>query len=119
MHYAFDLWMKREYPNNPWARYADDAVIHCETKEQAEAILQALKQRLKEVKLEIHPDKTYIIYCKDDNRRESHPNKNSFDFLGYTSRTRQARTKQGRYWVTFTPAVSNKAMKAMRQAIRK
>ncbi len=119
MHYAFDLWMKREYPNSPWARYADDAVIHCETKEKAEAILQALKQRLKEVKLEIHPDKTHIIYCKDDNRRERHPNKNSFDFLGYTFRTRQARTKQGKYWVTFTPAVGNKAMKAMRQAIRK
>lgn len=119
MHYAFDLWMKREYPSNPWARYADDAVIHCETKEQAETILQALKQRLKEVKLEIHPDKTHIIYCKDDNRRGDYPNNNSFDFLGYTFRTRQARTKQGGYWVTFTPAVSNKAIKAMRQTIRR
>lgn len=119
MHYAFDLWMKRTYPDNLWARYADDAVIHCKTKEQAEAILQALKRRLKEVKLEIHPEKTHIVYCKDSNRRGNYPNNNSFDFLGYTFRTRQARTKQGRYFVTFTPAVSNKAMKAMRQSIRK
>ena len=118
MHYAFDLWMKREHPNNLWARYADDAVIHCNSKEEAEALLEALKQRLKEVGLEIHPEKTHIIYCKDDNRKDNYPHKNSFDFLGYTFRTRQVKTKQGKYFVTFTPAVSNKAIKAMKQAIR-
>lgn len=119
MHYAFDLWMGRQYPNNPWARYADDAVIHCKTKEQAEALLVSLKQRMDEIGLELHPEKTQIIYCKDDNRNGNYPNNNSFDFLGYTFRTRQLKTKQGKYFVGFAPAVSDKAMKMMRQTIRR
>ncbi len=117
MHYAFDKWMKRKYPNNPWARYADDGVIHCRTKEEAEEIRKSLEERLKEVKLEIHPDKTKIIYCKDDNRKGNHTEE-KFDFLGYTYRSRMTKTKYGKFFVTFSPAISNKAKKAIRQKIR-
>ncbi len=110
--------MKREHTNNPWARYADDGVIHCRTKEEAEKILSSLKERLEEVGLEIHPEKTQIVYCKDDDRRGSHTN-TSFDFLSYTFRPRLVKSRNGEFFVSFTPAVSNKASKAMRQAIRR
>lgn len=117
MHYAFDLWMTKNYPQNPWVRYADDGIAHCKTQEEAEKLLNALKVRFEEVGLEIHPDKTCIVYCKDDDRTENHPN-TSFDFLGYTFRPRLSKSKYGKHFVNFTPAVNNKASKAMRQTIR-
>ena len=83
LHYAFDLWMTRSFPGMPFERYADDAIIHCRTEEQAKYVLRELGTRLTECKLELHPDKTKIVYCKDDNRRGEHPN-TEFDFLGYT-----------------------------------
>lgn len=117
MHYAFDRWMESNFLQNPFARYADDAVVHCKTKEEAENLLEKLKQRFKECKLELHPDKTRIVYCKDDDRTGNHP-EIKFDFLGYTFRPRRSKNKYGKHFVNFTPAVSNKAMKAMRQEIR-
>lgn len=69
LHYAFDKWMERRFPGNPWARYADDGVAHARTKEEAEGILYHLETRMRECGLELHPDKTRIIYCKDDDRR--------------------------------------------------
>jgi len=100
MHYAFDRWMKTKNPNNPWARYADDGLIHCRTKDEALHVLGKLAKRLKECKLEINPEKTKIIYCKDANRKEKHEHI-SFDFLGYTFRTRLARNKNGIYFAGF------------------
>jgi RNA-directed DNA polymerase len=69
MHYTFDKWMEKEHPHNPWARYADDAVTHCRTKEEAEQLLEQLRERFAQCKLELHPDKTRIVYCKDDDRK--------------------------------------------------
>ncbi|MYL54923.1 group II intron reverse transcriptase/maturase [Pontibacillus yanchengensis] len=117
MHYTFDKWMEINYPDNTWARYADDAVIHCKSKEEAEKILENLNRRFNECRLELHPDKTKIIYCKDADRTEDHPNI-SFDFLGYTFRPRRSKNRYGKFFINFTPAVSNKACKAMRQTIR-
>lgn len=117
MHYTFDIWMTKEHPQNPWARYADDAVIHCRTKEEAEHLLERLKERFKDCKLELHSDKTRIVYCKDDDRKGDHP-EIKFDFLGYTFRPRRSKNRFGKYFINFTPAVSNKASKAMRQTIR-
>jgi len=117
LHYTFDKWMERNYPNNPWARYADDAVIHCATKEAAEKLLKVLTTRFLECKLQLHPDKTGIVYCKDSNRRGTH-DEIRFDFLGYTFRPRLAKNSSGEYFVSFIPAVSNKAMKAMKSKIR-
>lgn len=117
MHYTFDQWMVIYHPRNPWARYADDAVIHCRTKEEAEQLLEQLEERFKECKLERHPDKTRIVYCKDDDRRGDYPDI-TFDFLGYTFRPRRSKNRFGKYFINFTPAVSNKASKAMRQTIR-
>jgi RNA-directed DNA polymerase len=117
LHYVFDKWMEKNYPQNPWARYADDGIAHCRTKEEAEILLKSLNQRFSECGLELHPDKTRIVYCKDDDRRENYP-ETKFDFLGYTFRPRRSKNKHGKHFINFTPAVSNKACKAMRQVIR-
>jgi RNA-directed DNA polymerase len=117
MHYVFDEWMRREHKHNPWARYADDAVIHCRTQKEAEALLIQLDERFKQCKLELNAEKTRIIYCKDDDRRGNYP-VISFDFLGYTFRPRRSKNKRGKYFINFSPAVSNAASKAMRQTIR-
>lgn len=117
MHYAFDKWMQREYTQNPWARYADDGIVHCKTLEEAEAILKSLEKRLSEVGLEIHPEKTRIVYCKDVDRKENHPNE-KFDFLGYTFRTRLVKSKHGKFFTSFTPAISNQAKMGIKRKLR-
>jgi RNA-directed DNA polymerase len=116
MHYVFDKWMEKNFPNVLWARYADDAVAHCNTRKEAENLLEKLKIRFNECKLELHPDKTKIVYCKDDDRKEEYEII-KFDFLGYTFRPRRSKSKYGKYFVNFTPAVSNKAKKAIRKVV--
>ena len=119
LHYAFDTWMDRNYPNSPFARYADDGVIHCHTKEEAEEIRESLEKRFKEIGLEIHPDKTKIVYCTDSNRSGGREEEISFDFLGYTFRPRRSKNKYGEICTNFLPAVSKSAKKAINQEVRK
>jgi RNA-directed DNA polymerase len=116
MHYAFDRWMDRKYPGCPFERYADDAVIHCDTEAQARSLLAALAERLRSVGLELHPVKTRVVYCKDTNRRKEAEH-TSFDFLGYTFRGRVVLGRRG-FFVGFNPAMSDKAMKAKSKQIR-
>lgn len=118
LHYVFDVWMRREFPTLPFCRYADDGIIHCKTEEQAKFVKDKLAARLKECKLELHPEKTKIVYCKDDDRKGEHENI-SFDFLGFTFRPRLSRNKYGKGFVNFTPAVSQKALKEIREKARK
>ncbi|WP_082268068.1 group II intron reverse transcriptase/maturase [Leptospira interrogans] len=117
MHYAFDLWMMREYPNCPFARYADDAVIHCRSEKQAQEIMTELAKRLESCMLMMHPDKSKIVYCRDRNRTQDYPNI-QFTFLGFTFRPRSARDKYGKVFTSFLPAVSRDAQVRMRQRIR-
>ena len=116
MHYAFDRWMDREHPDCPFERYADDIVAHCATEEQAQALRADIAERLGAVGLELHPEKTRIVYCRDANRRGNHEH-TSFDFLGYTFRGRLAQGPYG-YFVGFSPAMSNKAKMAVRRKVR-
>lgn len=109
--------MKRNRPQNPSARYADDGVAHCRTRGEAEELLEQLPRRFRECGLELHPDKTRIVYCKDDDRRGGFP-ETRFDFLGCTFRPRRSKNRYGKFFINFTPGVSNKACKAMRQTIR-
>jgi RNA-directed DNA polymerase len=119
LHYVFDLWMGRTFAHAPWCRYADDGLVHCETEREAQAIKAALAERLRECGLEMHPDKTRIVYCKDSNRRGGYPN-TKFDFLGYTFRPRSAKNHtQNKLFASFAPAVGTKALTAMRQTVRK
>ena len=116
MHYAFDRWMDREHPGCPFERYADDVVIHCDTEQQAQQLWADVAERLGSLGLELHPDKTKIVYCKDTKRRDEAEH-TSFDFLGYTFRGRLARGRRG-FFVSFSPAMSPKAKQAIGKQIR-
>jgi RNA-directed DNA polymerase len=117
LHYAFDVWLAREFPQVAFERYCDDAVIHCGSQEQAQQVRDALAARLAQVGLELHPDKTRIVYCKDANRQGSYEH-TSFTFLGYTFRPRLAISRAGRHFVSFLPAASKEAIKAMGKKVR-
>lgn len=117
LHYAMDEWLRINYPDAPFARYADDSVVHCKTEKEAKEILHSLRERLLQCGLELHPDKTKIVYCKDDDRRGDY-RVTKFDFLGYTFRSRRSKNRWGKYFVNFSPAVSNSAKKAIRQKMR-
>jgi RNA-directed DNA polymerase len=108
LHYAFDAWMAREFPRVRFERYVDDAVVHCVCERQASQVLAALEDRMVEVGLRPHPDKTRIVYCKDERRRRDHEH-TAFTFLGYTFRPREARAKDGHRFVAFLPAISRDA----------
>jgi RNA-directed DNA polymerase len=117
LHYVFDRWMQRHYPQYPFERYADDGLAHCQTEAEALALKAALEARFAECGLELHPEKTRIVYCKDDDRQGEYGH-TKFDFLGYTFRARRSKNRWGKYFINFSPAVSNSAGKAMRQQTR-
>lgn len=118
LHYVFDNWMQREYQDNPWCRYADDAVIHCKSEKQAEYIKNKLNVRITACGLQLHQEKTRIIYCKDSNRKENHRNC-TFTFLGYEFKPRKAKGARGVEFTSFLPAISTDAKKALKQKIKK
>lgn len=117
MHYAFDRWMDRTYPQCPFARYADDAVVHCRSLKQAEAVMQSIASRLEECGLTMHPEKSKIVYCRQSRRGGTYPHV-QFTFLGFTFRPREALDKQNRQFTSFLPAASEDAIKGMRQTVR-
>jgi hypothetical protein len=98
----------------PFERYADDAICHCTSEAEAAALRGSLEERFTECGLTLHPEKTKIVYCKDDDRRETYPDQ-KFDFLGYTFRPRLSRRRRATFGVSFSPAASDKALKAIRQ----
>lgn len=115
--YAFDRWIAEQYPSIPFERFADDILCHCHSEEQAKALKDALERRFAACGLELHPTKTKIVYCKDDDRRGTYPHE-KFDYLGYTFRARRSKNRWGKYFVNFSPGVSNAATKAIREEIR-
>jgi len=117
LHYAFDAWMQRTFPNVQFERYADDGLVHCTSEGQARSVLAAIRGRLAQCGLELHPTKTRIVYCKDDDRRRKY-DQVKFDFLGYTFQPRRAKNRWGKYFVSFLPAISTKSAKAIRKTIR-
>jgi RNA-directed DNA polymerase len=117
LHLAFDDWMHNTHPDVPFERYADDIVAHCKTEERAKRVLESIRRRLERCQLELHPEKTRLVYCRDDDRRGRYRHE-KFDFLGYTFRPRRSRNRWGKYFVNFSPAVSNDAAKKMRQEMR-
>jgi RNA-directed DNA polymerase len=117
MHYAFDAWMARGFPTVPFERYADDAVVHCKSERQARHLRQAIADRMAEVGLRLHPDKTKIVYCKDGNRPGSYEH-TAFTFLGFTFRQRRARNRHGKSFSNFLPAISKDALNKISAAVR-
>lgn len=117
MHYAFDMWLARTYPGVQFERYADDAVVHCASERQAREVLAALRNRMEEVGLRLHPDKTRVVYCKDGKRRGVFEH-TSFTFLGYAFRARKARGRNGKFFTSFLPAISKQALKKISREVR-
>jgi RNA-directed DNA polymerase len=117
MHYAFDMWLARNHPGVPFERYADDAVIHCRSLQQAKDVLAALGDRMAEVGLRLHPEKTKIVYCKDANRKLGY-GQTAFTFLGFTFRARTARGRGGGLFASFQPAISKQALKKISGEVR-
>jgi RNA-directed DNA polymerase len=117
LHYAFDRWLAKRYPRLWFERYADDAIVHCRTERQAQEVRVAIAARLRECGLELHPEKTKIVYCKDEDRRRTYRNE-KFDFLGYTFRPRRSKNRFEKYFINFSPAISDRAVKAIRAEIR-
>lgn len=118
MHYAFDAWMEREFPTVQFERYADDAVVHCVSERQVRYVRDRLARRLEQVGLWLHPDKTKIVYCKDDNRR-GWSEHTAFTFLGYKFCRRTVRTRHGVLFTGFAPAISPEALKAISREVRR
>ena len=114
LHYAFDEWMRLNHSQKPFERYADDIIVHCKTEEEATKLKEEIKERLLKCKLELHPEKTKIVYCKDSNRKGNSEHE-KFDFLGYTFRPRSSRNRNGKLFTNFTPAISDKAKKRIRE----
>jgi group II intron reverse transcriptase/maturase len=117
LHYAFDRWMQRTFPSVLFERYADDAIVHCRSEQQASTALEAIRGRFTQCGLVLHPTKTRIVYCKDDDRPRNYAHI-AFDFLGYTFQPRPAKNRRGKFFVGFLPAISTKAAKAIRKTIR-
>jgi RNA-directed DNA polymerase len=118
LHYAFDMFLEREFPTVTFERYADDAVVHCVTERQARQVREALTERLESLGLQLHPEKTKIVYCKDDKRRADYEHV-SFTFLGYTFAPRQVVDRNGKRFVGFLPAVSAAALAKMSAEVRR
>jgi len=117
LHYVFDEWMKRKHIDIPFERYVDDAICHCRNEEQAQNLKQAIKERFAECKLELSEAKTKIVYCKDEDRKGKYPEE-QFTFLGYTFRPRRSKNRWGKYFVNFSPAISNKAKTKITSSMR-
>jgi RNA-directed DNA polymerase len=117
LHYALDTWMAGKFPSVPFERYVDDAVVHCRSERQAKMVRGALEERLGQVGLMLHPDKTRIVYCKDGKRRGSHEH-TSFTFLGFTFRARAMRSRHGNVFTGFGPAISKDALKKISAEVR-
>lgn len=117
MHYVFDDYMSKEFPNINWVRYADDGCLNCVSLKQAKYMIKVLDKRFELFGLELNLSKTKIVYCKDDDRKGSYENI-SFDFLGYTFKPRGAKNKYGKYFTSFLPGMSGKAQKTIRKEVR-
>lgn len=117
LHYVFDAWIQRTFPSVQFERFADDAILHCRSERQAQYVLQAIRERFARHGLELHPTKTQIVYCKDDDRKGEYE-RVAFDFLGYTFQPRRARNRRGKFFVSFLPAMSARSAKAIRKTIR-
>jgi RNA-directed DNA polymerase len=117
LHYAFDTWIDREFPTVRFERYADDVIVHCASLRQAEEVLAAIADRMAEVGLALHPEKTKIVYCGMD-RAEGWKGPRSFTFLGFEFRRRGNRTRDGKMRTTFSPAVSKAAKRRMNRVMR-
>jgi len=118
LHYTFDMWVEKHWKGIQFERYADDIICHCRTEQEATELQSLLTQRFKQCGLQLHPEKTRIVYCKSWKYKADYAGI-SFDFLGFTFRPRLIKTRQGKKMVCFLPAISQKAAKRIRTEINR
>lgn len=116
LHYTFDIWVEKHCKGIWFERYADDIICHCRTEQEAVELQSVLTERFNQCSLQLHPDKTKIVYCKSWKHKADYA-RISFDFLGFTFRPRLIKTRQGKKLVCFLPAISQKAAKRIRTEI--
>jgi group II intron reverse transcriptase/maturase len=114
---VFDKWFLQKFQGVTFERYADDIIIHTKSQKQAEYILEKVKLRMQEFKLELHPDKTKIVYCKSANRKEEY-SVNSFKFLGVEFRPQTVMNKHGKLFLSFTSVVPKSSFKKVGDHIK-
>lgn len=118
LHYALDKWLERKYEQVSFVRYADDVVVHCESREEAGQLLKEIERRLEEVKLRLNRNKTRIVYCKDYKRKEEHKEV-KFEFLGFSFQPRSRPSQyEGNSFLAFTAEISQSNAKKIREEIR-
>ncbi len=117
LHYVFDAWMTRKFPATRFERYCDDIIVHAASEQHAQMMRAAIAKRLAECGVELNERKTRIVYCEDDDRHGSYEH-TSFDFLSYTFRPRLSKSRFGKHFVNFSPAVSGEAKTRMRREMR-
>lgn len=119
LHFALDQWLSKNYPQVPFVRYADDVVVHCRSKQEAEEVLCAIGERLAQVKLSLNEDKTKTVYCKDYRRKGEHKNV-QFDFLGFSFQPRPMHSMQqrGTTFMAFSAQISRGNQAKIRTSIR-
>jgi len=119
LHHAFDMWMSKYFASNPFERYADDIIVHCNSKEEAGQLLCSIRERLAGFDLELHPEKTKLVYCKNYLRKEQHEH-NSFTFLSYSFQPRGKPNTFGKHnkFMVFNAAICEKAKSFIRERIR-
>ena len=111
------MWIQRQRPASPFKSLWGQCHRPLRRQKQARQLLDKLQRRFAECKLELNPQKTKIVYCRDANRRGNYPEQ-KFDFLGHTFRPRGAMNRSGKMFVSFIPAISAKATKAMHSVLR-
>lgn len=116
LHYGLDKWLEKNYPDIRFVRYADDVVVHCRTKEEAEQLLAAIKARMEQIGLRLNETKTKIVYCKDYRRKQEYE-QIQFGFLGFSFQPRQIQSGGNRF-IGFTPEISKDNQKKIRENIR-
>jgi len=106
LHYAMDKWLELNHPTVKFTRYADDGILHCRNKAHAEQTLKAVRERMNECGLELHPEKTKLVYCRDYRRQGNYPVV-KFDFLGYSFQPRTTKSrKTGKLFLGYDCAIS-------------
>jgi RNA-directed DNA polymerase len=118
LHYTFDKWMEKEFPTIKFERYVDDIIVHCRTEKQTEFLLEKIKERMKTCKLELHPEKTKIVYCRDSNRKANTKREVLFTFLGYDFKPRESKSNDGYIFRSYSPGISQKAKKEITKELR-
>lgn len=117
---VFDKWMEKNYPDTPFERYADDIVVHVHSIKDALRLLDAIKKRFKDCKLELNNEKSRIVYCRQNQKRQPpfKPRYQKFDFLGFTFKPRIIK-ERGKIKLGFTPAISQKSITRILKELNK